>query len=209
MLAETNRSNLPGFVTAPIPLPTKQTSSTSQRCHKVHVSANVESSAAGSVFIEVVGDAGRMLADAQPIQGNSLRRIAQWPGSEPVCAKGSGSRSGPNHDGPYCTQCSYEIPGNRCAGRWPEPLRCNFTADCRQVDSGTCNGEQNECNSTGYCVNPAATSTWCRSLNQTAADVSEGNDTSVVTVNTSDTTLSLRVALVAAKLYSIELICAE
>ena len=213
MLAETNRSKLPGFVTAPIRLPTRS-DSTSQLCHNVRVSANVESSAAGSVFIEVVGDAMRTLADAQPIQGNSLRRIAQWPGSEPapVCERGSPSRSGPAHDGAYCTQCSYEIPGSRCAGEWPEPLRCNATADCRQVDSGTCNGERNVCNATGYCVDPKIMSSmWCRSVNQTAADAAQEkyNDTSLIPVSASATTLSLRVALVAAKLFSIDVACAE
>jgi hypothetical protein len=230
MLSETNRSNLPGFVTAPIALPSTTTTTrrvvpaggggdehdlvqvhVSVPCQKVEVFANVESSAAGSVFIEVVGHANRSLADAQPIQGNSLRRAAQWPGppgAEPVCAKGSVSRSGPNHQGDYCTQCSYEIQGGQCAGLWPDPVRCNSTVGCRAEDSGTCHGQKNVCNATGFCVNPAGTSTWCQSKAQRASGSSSSSCSSVVEVGPGETALTLRVALVAAKLYAIELACA-
>ena len=153
---ETNRSSLPRFTTKPLPLPTG--------CRSLQIRANIETSGPGSVYIGVPSE-GYDLASARPIDGNSLHRLASW-GGDAVCEVGSGMRSGSDHTGPYCTQCSYELPGGVCGGVFPTPLPCNTTEDCRVVDNGTCHGKRSVC-AKGVCSESASGgSVWCRSANQ-------------------------------------------
>ena len=155
---EANRSSLPRFTTKPLPLPAG--------CRSLQIRANIETSGPGSVYIGVPAVEGYDLESARPIDGNSLHRLASW-GGDAVCEVGSGMRSGSDHTGPYCTQCSYELPGGVCGGVFPTPLPCSTTADCRVVDNGTCHGKRSVC-ANGVCSESAsgAGGVWCRSANQ-------------------------------------------
>lgn len=193
------RYTLPQFTTKPIVLP--------QGCKAFKVYANAQTAAAGSVYIEIEGMANNTLNQSQPIQGNSVRRAAAWPVvSNEVCAKGSPGRSGPNHQGDVCTNCNFETtPAGVCGGVYPHPLRCNTTADCHDIDDGTCHGKLSACNASGICTYPGSNATWwCVSEKQSNATAASP---SVVAVPKGARTVTLTVALVAAKLFSLEVEC--
>ena len=163
--SETNRSSLPRFTTKPIALP--------KGCKAFTVFVNAQTSASGSVFvaIEDLFPPGHRytLDNAQPIQGNSVRRAAMWPGPRGPCAPGGNDRDGKDHDGPWCTQCSYEMPGRHCGGElFPDVLRCNTTADCHAIDDSTCHGQRSVCNASGVRIlffrSPGCTPALCSEL---------------------------------------------
>ena len=156
------------------------------------------------MYIGVHGAKEYSLASARPIDGNSLHRQATWDG-DAVCEVGSEMRSGPAHDGPYCTQCSYELPNGVCGGKFPSQLRCNTTLDCHKVDNGTCHGKYSVCSPDGVCTESGSSrgGVWCRSVNQSTNDM---NDTAVP-IAPGQRSVVLDVAMVAAKLFAIELSC--
>eukprot|EP01043_Picozoa_sp_COSAG02_P049354 COSAG02_NODE_4947_length_4798_cov_54.379017_7_plen_243_part_00 len=199
---EEARETLPQFTTKPIALP--------KGCKAFEVFANVETAATGSVYIAIQGWGGNYsLNNSQPIQGNSLRRRAAWPGPDTsdLCAKGSAGRSGPNHQGSFCTTCSYQMPGGVCGGKYPEPLRCNSTADCHAIDNGHCHGVVSQCNASGICADDGPQrndSCWCVSKPQ---EEQTHHHPSVVAVPPHVDSVTLTVALNAAKLFSLEVEC--
>ena len=138
------------------------------------------------------------LDDALPIQEKSLHRQASW-GHDPVCDLRSPQRSGPRHQGPFCTQCSYELPGGVCVGEYATPLPCASALDWHLVDNGTCRGHRSMCSSRRLCEiansNSSDGSLWYRSANQT-----EHQHVTMVPLGREMRNAVLEVALVAAKL---------
>eukprot|EP01048_Picozoa_sp_COSAG05_P010526 COSAG05_NODE_932_length_6542_cov_8.110818_3_plen_726_part_00 len=205
---EANRSSLPRFTTKPIAL--------ALGCKSFRVLVNAQTSAAGSVFVSIEGFPGNQytLAAAQPIQGNSVQRVAMWPGSGAAagpCGPGGTDRNGRDHRGPWCTQCSYEMPDRRCGGAmFPDVLRCNTTADCHAIDDGTCYGQHSVCNGSGVCAGPHSNdSWWCVSKRLPPPPPLPGNEAiaGVVPVPPGVRNVTLTVALVAAKLFSLDVVC--
>lgn len=198
---EQNRYTLPQFTTKPIALP--------HGCKALQVFANVQTAAAGSVYIAIEGMINATLNHSQPIQGNSVRRAASWPAiDQEVCAKGSVARSGHDHQGNVCTNCNFETTTEGvCGGAYPHPLRCNTTADCHAIDDGTCHGEISACNASGICADPGSNTTLVVRKRPTESDAGAHSSPSVVAVPKGIESVTLTVALVAAKLFSLEVEC--